>query len=77
MRPVNENGLGSRIRDARTALGWSLARLAEECQRRGHRVTAQAINEVELGHTKDPTLRIVRALSETLSIDLLSQEVSA
>lgn len=55
--------IGGAIARERARRGWTLAQLAEVCRAKGYPVTAQAINEIELGHTEEPTLRMLRALS--------------
>lgn len=54
--------LGSRVRDYRRSLGWSQARLSEEC---GLHFTY--ISHIELG-IRNPTLLIVHRLADALGV---------
>ena len=70
LRAMVDTALGTHVKELRTDLGLTLEKLEGRCRLEGHVVTAQAINEIELGHTEEPTLRVLRALAAGLDATL-------
>jgi transcriptional regulator with XRE-family HTH domain len=74
---VSNTSLATIVHTARKAKGWSLQRVADEARALGHSVTPQAINEIELGHTEQPTIRMLTALSEVLDLSMAQLAIAS
>lgn len=68
---VTPSIIGKRIEERRLALNWSLHHLSDETETAGgNRVSPQAINAIERGHSQNPTLKLLKPIAKALGVSL-------
>ena len=68
--------VGTEVRRARTALGWTLQKLSDETDRLGRRVPVRTIHGIENGESRYPTEHNLRSIGDALEPETSYRELA-